>query len=103
MGAHMADADRLAGGSRRGERRRRLHLVRANAACKATAYLLGGVELSPGERASSGDEHPRALVIWHLRLEEPENPLRAVGGPPGDKTPVGLTERLRRSNHPPSS
>jgi hypothetical protein len=96
----MADADRLAGGSRRGDSDRSLHLVRANVACETTANLLGGVEFSPGEGAGPGDEYPRTLVIWHLRFEQPESPLCAVHGPPRDKTPVGLTERLRRSNHP---
>ncbi len=101
--AHVADADRLAGGSSSGDRCRSLHFVRAHASYEATSYLLGRAELSPGERAGPGDECPRAPVIWHLRLEEAENSLCAVGGPLGEKTPVGLAQRLWRPNHPCSS
>lgn len=100
MGAHMADRGRLTGGSGRGRCSRSLHLTCTDATGKPPANLLGGVELSPGERAGPGDERPRAVIIWSLRLKQPEHPLCAVSGPCGNKTSVGFAERLWRPHHP---
>jgi hypothetical protein len=94
----MADADGLAGGSGSGCRGGRLHITSTDATGKPTADLLRRVQLSSGKRAGAGDESPRAIIIWSLSLEQPENPLGAVSGPRSDKTSVGFAERLRRTH-----
>src|SRR5579872_5914550 len=51
VSAHVADSDRLTGGSGGGACRRSLHLARTDATGKAPANLLGSAQLSAGERA----------------------------------------------------
>jgi hypothetical protein len=102
VGAHMADADGLTGGSGSGCCSGRLHLISTDATDKTAADLLRRAQLSSGERPSSGDERPRPAIIWSLSLEQPENPLSAVSGPGGDKTSVGFTQRLGRHHCPDS-
>jgi hypothetical protein len=98
--AHVADGDGLTGGLRSGHGSRRPHVVRTDAPGKATADLLRGAELSPGERMSSGDESARAVIVWGLSLKEVQNPLRAVGSPCGNKASVGFAQRLWRCHNP---
>ena len=86
----MADGDRLTGGSGSGRCGGSLYIACTDAADKPTTNLVRRVQLSPGERAGPGDERPRAVVSRRLSLKEPQNPLRAVGGPCGDKTSVGF-------------
>jgi hypothetical protein len=99
MRAHVADADGLTRGSGGGHRSRSRDVARTDATGKATANLVGSIQLAPGERSGTGDERPRAVVAWGFSLEHPENPLRAVGGPRGDETTVGFAQRLRRPHH----
>jgi hypothetical protein len=103
VGAHMADGDGLTGGSGSGRCSGRLHLTGTDATDKTAADLLRRAQLSSGERASPGDERPRAAIIWSLGLEQPENPLGAVSGPGGDETSVGFTQRLGRAHLPDST
>jgi len=92
--AHMADGDRLTGGSRGSLRSRSLHITGTDATGKPTADLLGRAQLTPGERAGPGDERARAIIIWSLSFKEPENALCAVCSPSGDKASVGFAQRL---------
>jgi hypothetical protein len=88
--AHVADRGRLTRGPGGGRRGGIPHFSRTDAPGKPTAYRLGGVQLSPRERAGAGDESPRAVIIWRNRLEYPESALRTVGGPGGDEPSVRL-------------
>ncbi len=99
--AHMADGDGLTGGSGSGRCGGSRDFTWTDAAGKPAANLLDGVHLSPGKRARPGDESTRAVVIWSLGLEQPQDPLSAIGGPCGDKTSIAFTERLWRSHHSP--
>jgi hypothetical protein len=49
---------------------RSLDFTHTDATGKPTANLLASVQLSAGKRAGPGDESPRAVVIWSLRLEK---------------------------------
>ncbi len=90
MRAHVAHGDGLTGGSGSARCSRSPYLACTDATGKSTANRLRGVELSPGERAGPGDESPGAVILWSLSLKQLQNPLCAVGGPCGDKTPVGF-------------
>ncbi len=103
VGAHVADADGLTGGSGSGRCSGRRHLTSTDPTDKTAADLFRRAQLSSGERASPGDERPRPAIIWSLGLEQPENPLGTVSGPCGDETSVGFTQRLRRPHHPDST
>lgn len=69
-------------------------VTRTNTTGKTPANLIGNVQLSPRKRAGPANERPRAVIIGRLRLKEPQDTLRAVGGPCGNKAPVGFTQRL---------
>jgi hypothetical protein len=94
--AHVADSYGLT--RRSGSRRCRgsIHLAGRNADDESTADPLGSVQLSAGERPRPGDGSARAGIVWRFGLEQPENPLCAVGGPCGDETSLGFAERLGR-------
>ncbi|HEX9044181.1 MAG TPA: hypothetical protein VF802_04060 [Candidatus Limnocylindrales bacterium] len=98
MSAHVADGDGLAGGSSHGRRDGSLHIRGSNPAGEPAANLLGCVQLSPGERSGPRDERPGPVITWSFSLEQPENPLDAVGSPGGDHPTVGLAQRLGRSH-----
>ena len=70
VGAHVADGNRLASGSGSRHCRGILYITHADATCKPTANLLGGVQLSAGERTGPGDESPRTTIIWSLSLKQ---------------------------------
>jgi hypothetical protein len=99
--AHVADGDSLTGGSGGGDGSGSLHVPCTDAAGEATADIRGSTQLSPGERAGSCYQHPRALISWSLGLEVCEHPLGTVGGPCGDQTSVGFAERLWRCHRCP--
>jgi hypothetical protein len=101
MRAHVADSDGLPGGSGSCRCGGSHTLSRTDATVEATPNLLGSIQLSPCERAGSGDESTRTIVVWSLSLEERSNALCAVGGPGGNKASVGLAERLWRSHEAP--
>jgi hypothetical protein len=63
VGSHVADRGGLAGGPSRCSGSGRLDLTSTDTAHKPAADLLGGVQLSSGERASPSDESPRAAII----------------------------------------
>jgi hypothetical protein len=75
-------------GSGSGGCRGSLYITGSAATDESTAYLLGGFPFSPSERPGPGDGSARAVILWRLCLEQPQNPIHAIGGPPGDKTSV---------------
>jgi hypothetical protein len=97
--AHVADGYSLTCGSGGRDGCRSFHLADRHASDEPTTNLRGGVQLSTGVSPSSGDGGTRAVISWSLGLKQPQDALCAVGGPCGDKAPVGLAEGLRRS-HP---
>jgi hypothetical protein len=97
--AHVADGYSLTCGSGGRDGYGGVHLADRYASNEPTANLRGGVQLSSGVRPSAGDASTRAFVGRGFGLKPPEDALCAIGGPYGDKTPVSLAERLRRS-HP---
>jgi hypothetical protein len=103
VGAHVADAHGLAGGSGRGRCSGGPNLAGTDATDKAAADLLRRAQLSSGERSGPGDERPRPAIIWSLNLEQPENALGAVSGPGGDNASVVFAQSLRGSHHPDST
>jgi hypothetical protein len=80
----------LIGGSRSCGCRGSLYVTGSPATDESTAYLVGGVQLSLGERPGPGDGSARSVILWSFCLEQTQNPVRAVGGPRGDKTSVGF-------------
>jgi hypothetical protein len=66
---HVADGDGLTGGSGSSRCGGTLYITRADATSEPTANLLGCVELAASERAGSGDQSPRAAIIWGLSLK----------------------------------
>lgn len=99
MRSHMADGHRLTGGSGSGQCGRRFDLTRRYATFESAADFLGSVQLSPGERAGTGDGRAGPFITWSFGLKQSKNPLCAVGGPGGHKTAVSFAQRLRRSRH----
>jgi hypothetical protein len=87
---HVADGYGLTGGSGSGHCRWSLHITGSNPTHEPTADLLGSVQLSAGERPGPGDGSARAVINWSFGLEQPQNPLCAIGGPCGHKAPVGF-------------
>ena len=86
----MADGYGLTRGSGSGGRRRNLDLAGRNTTDESTADLVGNIQLSPRERSRPGDGSARTVILRSFGLEQPQDPLCAVGGPCGDKTPVGF-------------
>jgi hypothetical protein len=99
MRAHVTDGYGLTGGSGSGSCRGSLHITGSDATHESTADLLGSVQLSPSERPGPGDGSARAVILRSFGLEQPQNPLCAIGGPCSDKTSISFAERLRRSHH----
>jgi hypothetical protein len=97
--AHVADGYGLTGGPGGGSGRGSLDVTGSAAADESTADLLGSVQLSAGERPGPRNRSARAVISWRFSLEQPQDPLSAVGGPGGDTAPVGFAEGLRRSHH----
>jgi hypothetical protein len=96
----MADGHRLTGGSGSCHRGRSFYVTGSDATDESTADFLASVQLSAGERASPSDGRARAVITWSFGLKQAQHPLRAVGGPCGDKTSVGFAQRLWRSHQP---
>lgn len=90
----MRDTGRLSGGPSGGDRRRREYRTGGTTRDEATTDLTRRIEVAPGVRAGSGDRVAGAVVVRRLPLEVRKDPLRALRRPPGDKTPVCLSERL---------
>jgi hypothetical protein len=97
--AHVGDGDCLTGGSGSGRCSSSLQVTRRDTAGEPTANLVRSADFSSGERAGPVDESPWAVIIWSLILEQPQNPLGAVGRPCGNEPPLGLAQRLRGSHH----
>jgi hypothetical protein len=95
VSAHVADRDGLTGGSGSRGSGSSFDLAGRHTTHEAAANLFGGVQLSSGERPSAGDGCARAIISWSYDLEQPQDPLSAIGCPTGDKSPVGFAEGLR--------
>jgi hypothetical protein len=96
----MADGYRLTGGSGCGHRGGSFRITSSDPTSESTTDALSGAQLSPGEQAGPDDGSARTVITWRFGLKQRQNALCAVGGPCGDKTPVGFAQRLRRFHHP---
>lgn len=69
--------------------------MRGPAGDESSADLTGGRKLSASKRPSSRNGVTWTTVGGRFRLEEWQNPLRAVGRPRRDPATIGFAERLR--------
>lgn len=95
MRAHVADGCGLTGGSGRGSRCGRLYFAGGAAIDKSSANFHARAQLAASERPGPSDCSARAAISGAFGLEQPQNPLSAVGGPCSNEAPVELGERLR--------
>ena len=89
VGAHVADRDRLSGSACSGRCSGTTGVVHPDTADETSPDLINRREFTARKGARAFDELSWAIVFGMLGLEHVEDPLGAVGGPPGDMSPFG--------------
>jgi hypothetical protein len=90
VGVHVADRYCLSGSARRGRRSGTACVVHADTADETSPDLSNRREFTVRKGACALDELSWAVVSGMLGLEHVEDPLCAVGGPPGDLSPIAV-------------
>lgn len=90
MRPHVADRRGLAGCSSRGRGCWGRRFAGGTATAETSAYFQRSIQLSASERPGPSNSGMRAVIIWALGVEQPQNPRGTIGSPFSDQAPIGL-------------
>jgi hypothetical protein len=86
----MENSGGLAGRSGGGRRCRTLHVTSGATSNKSAADLFRDAKLATSEGTRPGDRLAGTAIPWSFRLEQPQDPFRAVRRPRCDDAPVSF-------------
>jgi hypothetical protein len=86
----MGNSGGLAGRSGGGRCCGSFHVTSGATSDKSAADRFGHAKLAPSESPRPGDRVAGAAIPWSFRLEQPQDPFRAVRRPRCDDAPVSF-------------